>query len=428
MAILDVFQFLNYGLVLIFGLFLSTMISGGCRSRKQWRRICALGVLFLLIQCLFYLFLGLSATKRFYPLIVHLPLVLILIFALKKPAGMSLVSVFTAYLCCQLPRWVNLVLTAITHSPLVGEIFYTLSIFLIFYLLRRHFVQAAHSAMAYSSQTLFLFGSLPAVYYIFDYLTTVYSNLLYNVAPAMLEFFPTVLIIFYVFFLTLHHLQIQKGAQAELERSILEAELKQSAAEMENLRQSQTQTAIYQHDMRHHLNAIEGFLAAGDPARAEAYIKEVHADLDTISPTRFCENDLVNLLCSSFTAKALQRGIQLRVDVQLPAKLPLSDTELGSILSNALENAFHAVEQLKMPHRQVELYCGIKLNKLLIQVVNSYEGEISMENDLPVSSLPGHGFGCRSIRSITELHRGMCTFEAEHGIFTLRVVIPIQTK
>lgn len=140
-----------------------------------------------MLQSPCWLFLGVEATKRLYPLIVHLPLVLILIFVLKKRFGIALVSVCTAYLCCQLPRWVNPFLTALTASPLAGEISYTVSIIPIFFILRRYFVPAAHDTVTDSPSSLFLFGSLPLAYYVFDYTTVVYSDILENNIQAINE-------------------------------------------------------------------------------------------------------------------------------------------------------------------------------------------------------------------------------------------------
>jgi len=194
---------------------------------------------------------------------------------------------------------------------------------------------------------------------------------------------------------------------------------------LEGLRRAETQTAIYQHNMRHHLTAIAGFLSAGKTQQAEEYIKKVQADVDSITPKRFCENELVNLLCSSFAHRAEQQGIRLTVDARLPQQLSISDTELCSLLSNGLENALHAVSKLDVSFKWTELYCGIRANKLLIEIKNPYIGKISIQDSLPVSSSEGHGYGCRSIRSIAEQNGGLCTFEPERGVFTLRVVLPV---
>ena len=99
-SLLDVF---DYALVLIYGLALDVFISGGCDTPRQKRLIAYLCPCFLVVQLLGWLALGELAVKQIYPLIVHLPLVLILVLALKKPWGIAIVSTATAYLCCQPP-------------------------------------------------------------------------------------------------------------------------------------------------------------------------------------------------------------------------------------------------------------------------------------------------------------------------------------
>ena len=103
---------------------------------------------------------------------------------------------------------------------------------------------------------------------------------------------------------------------------------------------------------------------------------------------RYCENELVNLLCSSFAEKAQQHGIRLTAELRLPAALSIPDTELCTVLSNGLENAFRAVSGLDEQQRTVSLYCGVRPNKLLLEIKNPYQGEIVMCERLPVSEEP----------------------------------------
>ena len=166
MSVLTTLGVFNYGLVLLYGLFLSTFISGGWENTKQRTLVFAACPLFLMIQSVCWLALGADMARQLYPLITHLPLALILICILKKKVDVALVSICTAYLCCQLPRWVDLVVTALTRSELIGEICYTLVIGPLFYLLYRFFVRPAYAAMMASPQSLLLFGSLPVAYYL----------------------------------------------------------------------------------------------------------------------------------------------------------------------------------------------------------------------------------------------------------------------
>lgn len=421
-SLLDVF---DYALVLIYGLALDVFISGGCDTPRQKRLIAYLCPCFLVVQLLGWLALGELAVKQIYPLIVHLPLVLILVLTLKKPWGIAIVSTATAYLCCQPPRWGSMAVEALTHSAVAGNLVYIVLLSGSFYLFRRYFVAAAYGAMTSSPTALLLFGSLPCSYYIFDYATTIYSDALYSGIQALNEFLPTVLVVFYVLFLPAFHVQSQKRSSAEMQRSLLEVELKQSQQEMDSLRQSEMQTAMYQHDMRHHLNMISGLLASGSPQQAQEYIQKVQSDVKAITSRRFCENETVNLLCSSFVQKAEKSGVTLNVDARVPAHLPISDTELCSLLSNALENALRAASTLRPEFRRtVDLYCGIRLNKLLIEVRNPYDTPPVMRDGVPVSDAAGHGFGCRSIQAIAQQRGGLCQFLAERGTFLLRVVLP----
>lgn len=185
------------------------------------------------------------------------------------------------------------------------------------------------------------------------------------------------------------------------------------------------QAAIYRHDMRHHLNMIDGFLDAGKPEQALAYVRETRDNITSVSAKRFCENGTVNLICSSFADKAARMEVRLNVSAQLPEALSISDTELCAILSNGLENALHAVSQMEHSNRWIDLYCGVKRNKLLIEIENPYAGSVTMEDGLPVTAEAGHGYGCRSIRAIVLQHGGLYTFSPQNGIFTLQIVLPL---
>lgn len=419
---------LNYGLILLFGLCLSVEIAGGCESRRQRRMVAALCAALLLIQIPPWLLFGVDTVKKLYPLIVHLPLTLGLIVLLHKPFGVSVVSVFTAYLCCEIPNWARAIVGALTRSVLAGEISYALLIVPVFLLLRRYFVRAAYEAMTCSVTTLLLFGSLPVAFYFFDYATTIYSDALYAGIHAVNESLPALLLVFYVVFLTAYHVQTQRRGSAEMQSSMLEAKWAQAQTEMDALRRSQAQTAVYQHDMRHHLNAIDAYLSADRSEQAREYIHRVQSEVEALSVRRYCEHELVNLLCSSFAEKARQCGIRLTMEVKLPAVLSIPDTELCTVLSNGLENAFRATAGLDEQQRTVSLYCGVRLNKLLLEIKNPYQGELVMREGLPVSDRAGHGYGCRSMQAIAARRGGLFELHAENGTFLLRLALPMDRQ
>lgn len=436
MSFADILGGINCGLVLFFGAALSVSIAGGCKSRREWTLLFALCPVFLALQTVSWLVWGLDATKYIYPLLVHLPLLLILILGLKKPAGISLVSVCTAYLCCQLPRCTGVVTVAITGSALVGQLIYSATIVPIFLFLLRYFVPSARDAMTESRKALILFGGLPIIYYVYDYtiaarVSLLYAEILspgatYSTGELVSEILPMVVGLLYMAYTTAYRQQLQRQAQAELLNSMMAVQLKQAETEIASLRQADAQSTIYRHDMRHHLAAIDSLLSAGKPEQARKYIKSVQSNIEAVTPRRFCKNELVNLICSSFTDRGERAGVSLNVKADLPDSLTISDTELCALFSNALENAIAAAGKMEEDKRWISCTCVIRTGKLLIEVKNPYKGSVVMRDSLPVSNRKEHGYGCRSIQTITEQNHGLCEFKAENGIFTLRVVLPVR--
>jgi len=98
--------------------------------------------------------------------------------------------------------------------------------------------------------------------------------------------------------------------------------------------------------MRHHFALLQSMASKGNMEDIKEYLQTVQSDLDAITPVRFCENETVNLILSSFAAKAKQSEVRLTIDAKLPDSYPFSDTELCSLLSNTLENAIHASKQI----------------------------------------------------------------------------------
>ena len=207
---------------------------------------------------------------------------------------------------------------------------------------------------------------------------------------------------------------------------LLTSQLEYAKHQINTLYRTQQQNAIYRHDLRHHLSLLGGLVEKGDMDKIKDYLAQVQSNLDTITPIRFCKNETVNLILSSFKSKSEKAGVTLLVEANLPQELPISDTELCAVFSNGFENALAAVSQVEdTALRTVRVSCTTNRDKLLILIQNAYNGKVEMENGIPISSQEGHGFGCRSIAAIAEKRRGFSTFKAEDGIFTLRVVIPM---
>ncbi|MPM14890.1 hypothetical protein SDC9_61254 [bioreactor metagenome] len=375
-------------------------------------------MLLLSVQTACWWFLGLDMTSKLYPLIIHVPVLLLFSLYFKRMWLLSAASVLSAYLCCQAPRWVGFLAGAAFGSGLADHIFYVVAVFLSYYFLKKHVAGSVRELMEQSLNSRLLLLAVPLFYYIFDYVTTIYTDVLYRGAKWAVQFMPSTISVFYFVFVLLYYAETQKQAALQRERDMLDTQLRLAQTEFASLRQMQQNAAAYRHDMRHHFTLLQGLASKEQIEEIREYLRTAQSDMDAITPIRFCQNETVNLILSAFAAKAKQAGTLLTIDARLPDTLPFSDTELCSLLSNALENALHACEYIpERNKRMIRLRVFSKNTKLCIDIRNSYQAEPIFYRGLPVSREPGHGFGTKSMAHIVEKHGGVFQFFIKDGWF-----------
>lgn len=416
------------GVVLLFGLAVTLLFAGVKHTRLSEFVIVIFYLFIIFIQLTCWQMFGLEFTMKLYPFITHIPIVIFISLFFKRSWLITISSTLTAYLCCQIPKWIGSVAVAILGGRFAEHIAYFFAVCAVFYFLQKYVAASVIQVMERSIRSCLLFTAVPLLYYIFDYATSVYTELLYTGAPEAVQFTPSVISTFYLIFVLLYNNETQKQVKAQRERDIFASQLQQSQNELENMRQMQHNTMIYRHDMRHHLTLIAGYAAEGDLNKIKEYLISTEAAIDALTPVRYCENETVNLIISSFMAKAKKLSVCLQANVNLSSKLNMNDTELCALLSNALENAINAVSLIEDELlRKVYLHALINDNRLLISTENAYVGQIEMDGELPKSSKKeaGHGYGIKSIIDIINRHDGLYSIETDSGIFVLQLMIPL---
>ncbi|ACL76971.1 ATP-binding protein [Ruminiclostridium cellulolyticum] len=417
---------IQFGFSLLFGVALSVCYAGIERTRKNNLAVVYSCVLLLFVQSSCWWLFGIDLTSKLYPLIIHLPLILLLTMYLKRPWAISIVSVLSAYLCCQVPRWIGIFGGAVFRSSLVEHICYIAAVFLAYYLFQRYVAGTLRQLMETSTKYCVMLGAVPLFYYLFDYITTIYTDWLYRGIDGAVQFMPSLFSIVYFAFIILYHVKMQKQVHAQRERDMLAAQLHGAHSELVSLRQMQNVAAAYRHDMHHHFAILQGMTSEGSIEKIKTYLNIAQSDIDAITPIRFCENETVNLILSTFFTKAKHVGITMTVDAKLPSSIPLSDTELCSLLSNGLENAIFAVARLTSEHKVISFKAMVHKANLLILIENPYAGVIVMKGGLPQSSLEGHGYGTHNISAIADAHGGQAIFSSENGVFSLKIMLPLR--
>lgn len=94
-----------------------------------------------------------------------------------------------------------------------------------------------------------------------------------------------------------------------------------------------------------------------------------------------------------------------------------------TILSNALENSMHALEDNAIEEKWIDLTISRKGNHLLPQIENPVIKIPGFVNGIPTSGKKGHGIGVKSIAYYVEQLNGQYHFSVTDHSFILRVII-----
>ncbi len=232
------------------------------------------------------------------------------------------------------------------------------------------------------------------------------------------------LILLFYFYIGVSFRSFSKRLEAERSALSLGHQMQAAQDHIALMQDTREKAKLYRHDLRHHLLLIGELLDNGSIEQLRDYLLQIQKDLDAITPTDYCPNEAANLIFSSFALQAQKLGVQLELDAQIPQSLSISNTELCTLLSNALENAVAATSRVTDGREKtVKLSAGMLDGKLLLVVENPYAGTVRIENGLPQTDCKGHGFGTKSMEVITEKYGGLSSFEAQNGVFTVRLVV-----
>lgn len=408
---------------MLFGIYISAFFLGVKRNRKN---ILTLFLVFSVEAALYmisFFLWGMTITDRLYAVIIHLPLILFLTLYYKYSAVSSCISVFSAYLCCQLSNWIGLLVLMITGEEWC---YYAARIpitVIVFFLLCLFICRTTENIFTRDTRELYIIGFLPTVYYLFDYSFAKLSGLLYSGNKVVVEFMGFVFCISYLAFLIIYFREYEKKQEIEQYSNLMELQLLAVEKEVDQVKRSKEKLSILRHDMRHHLNVILSQLQNDNIRKAIDYIEEVSNSYDDTMITAYCKNEMINSVISIYHTRFTDRGITLNHDISVGEKLPCQETAICTILSNALENSMHALEEVTTGEKWVNLTISEKKDHLLIQIENRIVRTPKFVDGIPTSGKKGHGIGVKSIIYYVEQLNGQCHFSVTDHSFILRIIL-----
>lgn len=225
--------------------------------------------------------------------------------------------------------------------------------------------------------------------------------------------------------LMLYLLNLQRiDFRVKLEVSAMQGLLE---SQYQQYRQSEENIALVNskyHDLRNQLQVLR---TEADSDRRTAYLDEIEDGLDRYGSEYKTGCSALDTILTEKGALALRNGITLTVvaDGSLVESVQVMD--LCTIFGNALDNAIeHSARIPDENARLVHLSVSRRKGFTVILVENRFEGDVRLEDGLPVSTKGDdryHGYGIKSIRRTVEKYGGHLNVRIDDGWFRLEMIL-----
>ena len=172
------------------------------------------------------------------------------------------------------------------------------------------------------------------------------------------------------------------------------------------------------HDVKHHLNVLNGYLINNDQTGLKEYLQEYIESNDAQEYIPFTGNSNVDALLYSHHKAIKANNIELSVSCDLSDIGDIKEIDLCTLMGNAIENAIEA-NQYVYENRFIKI-CSIKEDDtLIITIDNSFDGKIDKREGIFYSrkQLDRKGVGTASMVETCHKYNGMCKFEYKDKVF-----------
>lgn len=225
----------------------------------------------------------------------------------------------------------------------------------------------------------------------------------------------------------LYSLRISIRAAAAEERLESAKRLMESQKEQyKRLSDSIAQTRQARHDLRHHMNAVAGFIEADDKEGLRQYLMEYGQTLPTSEDTFYTGNYTADIIVGHYLFLAKQNGIHVDFSLHIPKDCCIRDTDLCVLMGNCLENAIEACRKLPEEKRFLRVESTVKNKYLAITVANSYDGNTSMQDGVYLSDKRRQrtaGIGLASVEAVVRNYHGEMKTQEKDKIFTVYILL-----
>ena len=186
---------------------------------------------------------------------------------------------------------------------------------------------------------------------------------------------------------------------------------------------------LLKHDMAGKLTTLRGLIEAGTADDTLEYLNEMGIELN--GEKRYSTgNPIIDIIVNEKANTAKMSNIEFDCNIVITNYKKLPVYEIGSIISNLLDNAIFATAKENDGDRKICIQGFMKDNFFIIEVKNTFTKEIKQwKEGMPLSSKgDNHGLGLKSVKRIAEKYLGTVSLDIQNGWFDARVMLQLNDQ
>lgn len=121
------------------------------------------------------------------------------------------------------------------------------------------------------------------------------------------------------------------------------------------------------------------------------------------------------------------KNVEIKIKGTLPTNHIMIVTDVISLFSNLLENAFEAVAKVSHGDKVIEMEICPNTTSLYIKIKNHYEGKLQSKGvgfETTKNSKRNHGIGLQSVQNVVDKYHGRIEISTENNLFIVEITFP----
>ena len=210
--------------------------------------------------------------------------------------------------------------------------------------------------------------------------------------------------------------KLQQNFRLSTEISLLEQQEHFLNQYVEEAKARYDRTKSFRHDIRNHIAVVKKLLQSEKLEEAVTYMEDMDDMAEKMSFPCSTNNPVVDILVGNKLEIAKSMGIDVGCSLLLPYPCSIKDIDICIVLSNALDNAIHAVKSLDVgTEKYIRVSGRIQGDFLMMEIENSFQGKGVFKK----------GTGLLNVNAVAEKYGGAMSIETRGKVFVLHVLLII---